>query len=216
MERSYRGLGFVLLVVLVVAPLTLFGILALFEDESEDSIRLSLDGVNWQGNVEGALLASQEAWAPGEVRSAIIYVKNGGPDPVDARLAVTTRSTDDLVRDGYLTLGATVGKGRSMVFPVSTSTNEVTVEELASEATVPVTLTATFDETAPIGATLDSEALSLRLRVSGARTEEAGAPSLLDATGAQLWLAPVFLALAAVVALFGPARRRARSALRSR
>lgn len=216
MERSYRGLGLVLLVLLVVAPLTLFAVLALFEDEAEDSIRLSTDGVHWSGEVEGALLESPEPWAPGEVRSAIIYVKNAGPDPVDAEVAITTRSTDDLVRDGYLALAATVGKGRSVAFPVATATNEVTVTGLESGATTPVTLTATFAETAPIGATLDSEALVLRLRTGGTRTEEAGAPSLLDATGAQLWLAPVFLALAAVVAVVGPARRRSRAARRSR
>ena len=55
------------------------------------------------------------------------------------------------------------------------------------------------------------QALHLGLEVSGSRTEEAGAPSLLDAAGAQLWLAPVFLVAAAVVALIVQARRRARS-----
>ena len=212
MERSYRGLGLVLLVLLVVAPLTLFAVLALFEDESEDSIRLSTDGVHWTAKVDGALLESGEPWGPGEVRSAIVYVLNDGPDPVDAEVAVTARSTDELVRDGFLTLAATVGTGRSVPFEVSTATNDVVIDDLASGASTPVTLTATFEETAPIGTTLDSGALRLRLRISGARTEEAGAPSLLDAAGAQLWLAPVFLALAAAVALIGPARRRARAA----
>jgi hypothetical protein len=212
MERSYRGLGLVLLVLLVVAPLTLFAVLALFEVEAEDSIGLSLDGVHWAAKVDGALLASAEPWAPGEVRSAIVYVRNGGPDPVNARVSVSTRSTDDLVRGGFLSLAATVGEGRSVAVPVSASANDVMVDDLASGATVPMTLTATFDETAPIGATLDSEALQIRLRSSGSRTEEAGAPSLLDAAGAQLWLAPVFLVLAAAAALLGSTRRRSRSA----
>lgn len=216
MERSYRGLGLVLLIVLVVAPLTLFAVLALFEDESEDSIRLSLDGVHWKGKVDGALLESAEPWVPGQTRSAIIYVKNAGPDPVDADVLVTTRSADVLVRDGFLTLGATVGKGRAVTFPSATEPNDVIVEDLPSGESVPVTLTATFDATAPIGATLDSEALRLRMRVGGTRTEEAGAPSLLDAAGAQLWLAPVFLALAAAAALFVQARRQARVARRAR
>jgi hypothetical protein len=216
MERSYRGLGLVLLIVLVVAPLTLFAVLAMFEDQSEDSILLSIDRVYWKGKLDGPLLESAEPWVPGQTRSAIVYVKNDGPDPVDADVIVSARSTDVVVRDGYLTLGATVGKGRSVSFPVSTESNDVMVEDLPSGDTVPVTLTATFDEEAPIGATLDSEALRVRLRVSGTRTEEAGAPSLLDATGAQLWLAPVFLVLAALAALFAQARRGVRGARRSR
>lgn len=211
MDRSYRGVGLVGLILLVAAPLSLFAVLALFEKESQDSIRLSLDGIHWKGKVDGALLASQEPWVPGEVRSAVIYVKNSGPAPVDADVLVTARSVDDLVRDGYLSLGATVGDGRAVTFPESTALNTVVVTDLGSGESVPVTLSATFDETAPIGASLDSEALRLRVKVSGARTEEAGAPSLLDATGAQLWLAPVFLVLAAAVALVGSARRRARS-----
>ena len=210
MRRSYRGLGLVVLVLLVVAPLTLFAVLALFEDESQDSIRLSLDGVHWRSQVDGSLLESPEAWEPGEVRSAIVYVKNAGPDPVDAHVAVTSRSTDDLVREGYLSLDAAVGRAATVTFPVATATNDIEITSLDSGATVPVTLTATFAETAPLGTTLDSEALGLRLRVSGARTEEAGAPSLLDATGAELWLAPVFLALAALVGLIVQTRRRAR------
>lgn len=211
MDRSYRGVGFVGLVLLVVAPLSLFAVLALFEHEAKDSIRLSLDGVHWKNKVDGNLLASQDTWAPGQVRSAIIYVKNSGPDPVDADVVVTARSTDDLVRDGYLTLGVTVGEDRPVSFPESTDPNDVLVDDLASGDSVPVTLTATFDETAPIGAALDSKALRVRLKVSGSRTEEAGAPSLLDAAGAQLWLSPVFLAIAAAVALVGTARRRTRS-----
>ena len=210
MRRSYRGLGLVVLVLLVVAPLSLFAVLALFEDESQDSIRLSTDGVHWRAEVDGPLLASADAWEPGEVRTAIVYVKNAGPDPVNADMSVTTHSTDALVDDGYLDLGAAVGRGPSVPFPDATQTNDVPVEELDSGEIVPVTLTATFADTAPIGATLDSNALDVRLGISGTRTEAAGAPSLLDATGAELWLAPIFLLLAALVGVIVQARRRAR------
>ena len=58
MDRSYRGLGLVVLMLLVVAPLTLFAVLSLFEDESADEIKLSLDGEHWTSEVDGALLAS--------------------------------------------------------------------------------------------------------------------------------------------------------------
>jgi hypothetical protein len=210
MRRSYRGLGLVVLVVLVVAPLTLFAVLALFEDESSESIRLSLDGVHWQSHVDGALLESRESWDPGEVRSAIVYVKNAGPDPIDADVAVTARSDDILVRQGYLHLGAAVGRMPTVAFPVSTATNDVPVDDLGSGETVPVTLTARFSDHAPLGSSLDSEALWLRLRTGGTRTPEAGAPSLLDAAGAQLWLAPILLAVAAIVGVVVQARRRAR------
>lgn len=212
-RRSYRGLGLVVLVLLVVAPLTLFAVLALFERESQDQIHLSVDGVHWADHVDGALLDSPESWEPGETRSAIVYVRNRGPDPVDADLAVTTRSTDALVRDGYLALGATVGDAGAVDFPETTGTagtNDVLVDDLDSGEVVPVTLTATLAGTAPLGSTLDPDGVWVRLRISGARTEEAGAPSLLDAAGAQLWLAPVFLALAALVGLLVQARRRTR------
>ena len=64
MVRSYRGLGLVVLTLLVVAPLTLFGVLSLFEDESADSINLSLDGVQWTPTVEGTFLASPSSGVP--------------------------------------------------------------------------------------------------------------------------------------------------------
>jgi hypothetical protein len=212
MDRSYRGLGLVLLVLLVVAPLCLFAVLALFEDEAEDSIRLSLDGVSWSARLDETLLASQEPWTPGQERSAIVYVENSGPAPVDADLTVTVRSSDDLVRDGFLALAATVDDGTAVPFDVAATTNEIRVEGLGSGESLPVTVTATFAGTAPIGSTLDSQTLRFRLGVTGSRTEESGAPSLLDAAGAQLWLAPVLLVVGAAVALGSQARRRSRSA----
>ncbi len=211
MERSYRGLGLVALILLVVAPLSLFAVLALFEDESQDSILISLDGVHGTSELDGALLESPDPWQPGEVRSVIVYVENAGPDAVDAEVAVTARSIDALVRDGYLTLGAAVDEGPSAPLGEATATQHIVIDDLAGGESVPVTISATFASTAPIGASLDSQALHLGLVVSGSRTEEAGAPSLLDAAGAQLWLAPVFLVAAAVVALIVQARRRARS-----
>jgi hypothetical protein len=207
MVRSYRGLGLVALTLLVVAPLTLFAVLSLFEDESSESIGLSVDGVEWTMGVEGAFLASRAPWSPGEVRSAIIYVRNGGPDPVDADVTVICRSTDELVVEGYLTVAAQVGDADATVFPAGSRTNEVHLDDLASDSVVPVTLTATFADTAPLGTTLDSRAVRLKLKITGARTQESGAPSLLDATGAQLWLAPILLAVAALVALLAQARR---------
>ena len=54
-------------------------------------------------------------------------------------------------------------------------------------------------------------AVELELAVTGTRTQESGTPSLLDATGAQLWLAPILLVAAAVVALLVRARRGARA-----
>lgn len=208
MRRSYRALGVVALMVFVVAPLSLFAVLALLEDDADESIELSLDGLSWAAELDGALLASPESWTPGQVRSAIVYVRNDGSDPVDAEVSVTASSTEDLVAEGYLSLGATVDQGSAVSFPEATETSDLVVGTLDGGDSVPVTLTATFAETAPIGATLDSEALRVRLEVEGARSGEPGAPSLLDAAGAQLWLAPVLLVLGAVVALLVQARRR--------
>ena len=88
---------------------------------------------------------------------------------------------------------------------------DVQIDELGSDQVVPLTLTATLADTAPIGATLDGRAVRLELAVTGTRTQESGTPSLLDATGAQLWLAPILLVAAAVVALLVQARRSARA-----
>ena len=100
------------------------------------------------------------------------------------------------------------------MFPAGSRTNEVHVDDLASDSVVPVTLTATFAETAPLGTTLDSRAVRLELedhRRPDSRSR--GAPSLLDATGAQLWLAPILLGVAAAGRAAGPdaSARRARS-----
>lgn len=207
MGRSYRGLGLVLLMLLVVAPLTLFAVLSLFEDESADSIELSLDGEHWTDVVDGDLLASERPWVPGETRSAIVYVRNSGPAPVDADVTVDCRSTDQLVRDGYLALTTQVDQGPAVEFAAGMEPSKVVIDGLAADSTVPLTVTATFDGTAPIGATIDSRDVRLELRIRGARSEDAGPPSLLDAAGAQLWLAPVLLVVAAGVALRVQARR---------
>ena len=210
MARSYRGLGLVVLMLLVVAPLTLFAVLSLFEEESADKITLSLDGVQWTKGVHGALLDSREPWEPGESRSAIVYVKNGGPDPVDAVVAVLCRSTDEVVTDKYLTLTARVDEARPVALPGAGEAHDVHVDGLGSEQVVPLTVEVKVADTAPIGATLDGRAVRLRLTVDGMRTQESGAPSLLDAAGAQLWLAPVLLVVGAGLAVRVRARRTAR------
>lgn len=210
MGRSYRGLGLVVLMLLVVAPLTLFAVLSLFEDESADSIKLSLDGEHWTDVVDGDLLVSEQPWLPGETRSAIVYVRNSGPAPVDADVTVICRSTDELVRDGHLALSTQVDQGPAVPFAAETKPRKVIIERLAADSTVPLTLTATFNGTAPIGATIDSHDVRLVLEIRGARSEDAGPPSLLDAAGAQLWLAPILLVVAAGVALRVQARRTSR------
>jgi hypothetical protein len=207
MGRSYRGLGLVVLMLLVVAPLTLFAVLSLFEEESADSITLSLDGVSWRKSIDGPLLASREPWGPGESRSVIVYVQNGGPDPVDATVEVVCRSTDELVTDGHLDLTAQVDQESPVVLPVDGQPGAVRLDGLGSDEVVPLTLVGTLAATAPIGATLDGRAVDLRLTVTGTRTEESGAPSLLDAAGAQLWLAPILLVGGAAIAVFLRGRR---------
>jgi len=201
MDRSYRGLGLVVLMLLVVAPLTLFAVLSLFEDESADAIKLSLDGEHWTSEVDGALLASEEAWSPGEVRSAIVYVRNSGPGPVDAVVTVLCRSTDEMVLDGQVSFTTQVDDAEPVPFSGEMRASRVAVAGLDADSTVPVTVTATFSATAPIGSTVDSDEVRLAMRLKGARSADAGPPSLLDATGAQLWLAPILLVVAAGVAL---------------
>lgn len=207
MNRSYRGLGFVVLMLLVVAPLTLFAVLSLFEDESADSISMSLDGVSWRRSVHGSLLASREPWGPGDSRSVIVYVRNGGPDPVDATVAVRCRSIDQLVSDGHLSLTAQVDQGSPVRLPIGAESGDVRIDGLGSDEVVPLTLVGTLADTAPPGATLDGRSVDLRLTVTGTRTEESGAPSLLDAAGAQLWLAPILLVGAAGIAVLVRTRR---------
>ena len=207
MDRSYRGLGLVVLMLLVVAPLTLFAVLSLFEDESADEIRLSLDGEHWTSQVDGALLASEDAWTPGEVRSAIVYVKNSGPAPVDAVVTVVCRSTDELVLDGHVTFATQVDHVEPVPFSDEMRASRVAIDGLDAESSVPVTVTATFAANAPIGSTVDSDEVRLSVRLKGARVRGAGPPSLLDAAGAQLWLAPILLVVAAGVAVRVRTRR---------
>ena len=164
MRRSYRGLGLVVLMLLVVAPLTLFAVLSLFEDESADSIDLSLDGVHWTQGLQGTLLASPEPWEPGESRSAIVYVRNAGPDPVHAEVAVLCRLTDDDVTEDDITVTSQVDEDVPWTSPCTGSRKTCEIEELGSDQVVPLTLTATLADTAPIGATLDGQAVAARAR----------------------------------------------------
>lgn len=210
MVRSFRGLGLVVLMLLVVAPLTLFAVLSVFEDESGDSIRLSLDGETWSDRVEDAVFASPEPWTPGETRSAIVYVKNSGPASVDAEVTVQCRSADDLVRAGHLELATQVEGRDQSAFAPQTQPTTVQIDGLDARSTTPLTVTATFDDTAPPGATIEADDVVLELTIRGARSEDAGPPSLLDAAGAQLWLAPVLLLVAAGVAVRGRRLRQVR------
>ncbi len=208
MVRSSRGLGPVLLALLVLAPLTLFALVALVEVEPADPVGLSLDGVAGDTERGGALLATRKPWAPGEVRSTIVYVRNRGEAPVDADVRVVCRSSDELVQDGHLTLTAQVGQAEPTKILVGTSANLVTVEDLASDSVVPMTLTATLSDTVPIGTTLDSDAVRFRLTVTDTRSQVSGASSVLNATGAQLWLAPVLLVIGGVLLVVQAFRRR--------
>ena len=209
MARSYRGLGLLLLVLLVVSPLTLFAVLSVFEDESADSIRLSLDGVRWDADLQGTLLASAEPWDPGESRSVIVYVRNDGPAPVDAEVVVDF-SSDRLVSDGVLTMTAEVDDLTPVGLEPGPTPEPVEVDDLGSGETVPFTVIAVLADTAPVGTTVDDDDLELELSVTGTRTDSSDAPSLLDATGAQLWLAPILLVAAAGIALVGQRRRAGR------
>lgn len=207
MGRSYRDLGLVALVVLVLSPLALFSVLFLFEDESADSVKVSLDGASWTTSVEGPLLASRTPWTPGGVRSAIVYVQNSGPAPVDADLTVSHRSTDELVAAGHLTMATQVDAAAAVPFPDGAMSTKVRIDGLPAETTVPVTVIGTFADTAPIGTRIDGTAVIVELTIKGARAEDAGAPSLLDATGPQLWLTGLVLVLVAWIGLRDRARR---------
>ena len=212
MERSYRGLGLVALILLVVAPLSLFAVLALFEDESA-----GLDPAQPRRRGMDAHGSTGPCWSRPSRGRPVRPGASSSTSRTPARTPSTRTSRWPRGRpttsssDGYLSLGAAVDEGTSVPFADATATNDIVIEDLGGGDSVPVTLTATFASTAPIGAALDSQALHLRLDVTGARTDEAGSPSLLDAAGAQLWLAPVFLVAAAAVALIVQARRRARS-----
>lgn len=215
MARSYRGRGrgIVALIVVILAPLTFFAVLLLFEDRSADWIKMSLDGVEWETGFQGPLLDSPEPWGPGESRSTIVYVRNSGPDSVDATVIVACRSSDDVVTGGYLTITAQVDDGEPVDLPARGSPEDpedVDIDDLGGEQVVPLTLTATLSDNAPIGTTLEGSGLELQITVTATRTEDSGPPSLLDATGPQLWLAPILLVAAATIALFVQARRTTR------
>jgi hypothetical protein len=111
------------------------------------------------------------------------------------------------VVDGHLALTTQVDQEPAVPFAVEMTPTKVMIEGLAADSMVPVMVTATFGDTAPIGAVIDSHDVRLELRIKGARSEDAGPPSLLDAAGAQLWLAPILLVVAAGVAVRVQARR---------
>ena len=136
-------------------------------------------------------------------------MKNSGPDPVDAAVAVFCSSTDEVVTDHYLSFTAQVDEARPQELRDHGEAHDVHIDGLGSDEVVPLTLAVTIADTAPIGATLDGRAVPIELTVTGSRTRDAGPPSLLDATGAQLWLAPILLV---VRSGRRPARPRARGA----
>lgn len=204
---SRRGFGLVLLLVLIVAPLSVFALSAVLEEDPSTSLVVSVDGLTWSTGLDESLLASAQQWEPGQELSAVIYVRNRSAESVAADLVVTSTSPDPLVAQGYLTVATRLGDGDLVIAGEGATGASVALGPVEAESTVPVTVSATLSAGAPTDTALDPDELVFRLRFAGQRLTQGSALGPLDASGARLWLAPVFAVIAAGVALLVKRRR---------
>ena len=191
MSTRTRAVALGLLAAFVLACLALMAWRLTAPDETTDRVTLSVDGVHWTPELEGALFESDSLWPPGQTRTAIFWVRNDADVRADIDLYVTSTGGEDLIASGLLVVSASVEDGDDVQpFVTGRDVNTVRVGELESGQRATVTLLAELAGTVEV----DSGDVRYRISGSGVRAEETR--WRLDSTGAHLELAPVFLGVA--------------------
>lgn len=192
MGARSRGAGLGLLAALVVALLALMVWRVGSAEEVTDQVRLSVDGVRWTLTMEDAFFYSEHPWEPGEERTAMFWVRNTADVRADVHVTLRSTGGEELTHSGLLLVSASVDDGLPQPFAASRDVNTIRVGELEAGERATITLHADLGGTAVV----DSSIVRYRAFGSGTRAEEPR--SVLDATGANLELAPIFLAIALV------------------
>jgi len=195
MGTSWQRVATALLAFVVVVPLAVFAWLSVTTEDTPDRVRLSVDGVRWSAELEDAFFYSDEPWAPGEVRTAILWVRNDAPVPADVTVTVICEKGDVLVDHGALVVSGAVDDGRPQRFDPDEYHNDVRVMTLKPAESTTLTLRAELVSDIPDAQVIDSKGVRYRVVGSGHALED-GSTSVANA---RLVLAPVFIGLALIV-----------------
>ena len=165
-------------------------------EPTTDEVTVSVDGARWSAQLEDAFFSSEDAWPPGQTRTAIFWVRNDADLPAYVDLHVAAVGGQDLMRSGVVEISAEVGDEDDIQpFVAERDLNTVRIDALDEGERETVTLRAVHTGEAEV----DSTTLRHRLSGSGIAAEEPRSP--LDASEARLELAPLFLSVALLVTL---------------
>jgi hypothetical protein len=174
-------------------------------EQTTNRVTLSADGVRWTSGIEDTFFFSETQWAPGETRTAVFWVRNDADVRADVDVALTTTAGADLAHSGLLEVSAEVGDSdHRQPFVAERDLNTVRMGELGPGERATVTLRGV------LAGAVDVDSASVRYRVSGSGTSVEEPRSPLDATGAHLELAPLFLGVALLVTALVMRRSRPR------
>jgi hypothetical protein len=173
-------------------------------------VGLSVDGVHYQGDLDGPLFDPLARWVPGEVRRSSFWVRNQASGPGDLTVDLLARSPRTLIDSGYLSIAARAGDGPWRAVETGGAMRLFTTRDLPSKAELPVTVRITLSPDAHNGTMVLATALDLRVTLTDARASgNAGGPGgsdgpegpggLLPGTGSPTswWLLPLGLLLVA-------------------
>jgi hypothetical protein len=192
-----RGLWAVVLIPVVVSLLAFFAGSAVWAEDEPEAVVVSVDGLEWGQDLDGPLMASEEAWWPGQRRTAVLYVHNRS----DQTLATAVRVSTSDARSALAAPMAPRTPVSVDVRPADRRTpstaaaagGSLRLGALEPGATVPVLVEADLDRPASEVAALDPATLDFTVDVNA--TPLARGPSLGGGHGVALWLAPVLVAL---------------------
>lgn len=174
-------------------------------------VAVSRDGTHWSDSLAAPLFDPAVRWVPGDVRTALFYVRNRDADAGDLRVTVQRTPRDALIGTGWLTVSARAGQGPLVDVAQGGSQTLVEQAAVAPTSVVPVHVTATLDPAAPDGTQVLATDLDLHVTLtrsvpgSGAPAgTPAGTPGAaptgaLPDTGSDLqpWVVPLALLMLA-------------------
>lgn len=148
---------------------------------------LSVDGVTWVQSINTPLFDSSMKWVPGDSESVVFYLRNQGGSAGNLTVDVIGSKAGRLLDSGDLHITATGGGGDWQVVSRSGQHRLLTAPNIADQAVVPITVSATFDQSSTNDTQLSSANVRFLVSLSqaaavdddGAGLPDTGAPNLL-------------------------------------
>lgn len=141
------------------------------------------------------LLDRDLRWVPGDVRTAQLRIRNGGPTSALVWLGLPSDDEHELLSDGHVTVLARLGEGPWVRVRHGEHHHVLTQERLDAGAAATLTVQVEFDQTADHTTHHKRAELPLVVTMAGDRVAPRGAGDVLPRTGSLT--TPLLLVIAA-------------------